>query len=62
VIQIHFLALPVADRQLVTLAASLFIFNDAPKLCFLLRRQKKVTQEKATPVCRTTLQVAYPSS
>jgi hypothetical protein len=27
---------------------------------FLLRRQKKVIQEKATPVCRTTLQVAYP--
>jgi hypothetical protein len=27
---------------------------------FLLRRQNKVTQEKATPVCRATLQVAYP--
>jgi hypothetical protein len=27
---------------------------------FLLHRQKKVTKEKATPVCRTTLQVAYP--
>jgi hypothetical protein len=61
VIQIHLLPLPVADRQLVTLTASLFIFNDAPKLRFHLRRQKKVTQEKATPVCRATLQVAYPS-
>ena len=31
---------------------------------FLLRRQKKVTQEKATPVCRASLsfarQAAYP--
>lgn len=32
---------PVTARQLVTLAASLFIFNDAPKLRFLLLENTK---------------------
>jgi hypothetical protein len=27
---------------------------------FFLRRQEKVAKKKATPVCRATLQVAYP--
>jgi len=35
------LFLPVTARQLVTLAASLFIFNDAPKLRFLLLENTK---------------------
>jgi hypothetical protein len=35
------LFLPVTARQLVTLAASLFIFNDAPKLRFHLQANTK---------------------